>query len=140
MKARPVVSIASSSVRCQSSKGPVPYRRESREEPGADDGLGIIRAGLVAGQDVPGQLLADEPVVRLVLVERVDDIVAIAGGLGHGVIGVVTGRVGVVCDIHPVPAPSLAVMRRGEQAVDDLGECIRAGIGEERINFLGRRR
>ena len=72
-------------------------------------------ASSVGGQQVAGDLLADELVVRHVAVERVDDPVAVAVHLRDRVVGVVAGGVGVADDVEPVPAPPLAVGRRREQ-------------------------
>ena len=94
--------------------------------------------------DVGGELVLDEPIEAEVFVERADDVVAI--GIGeradpvvaehqHAVLGV-----GVAGDVEPVPAPALAVMRRGQQPIDDPGEGIRRPVVFERLDFLGGRR
>ena len=83
-------------------------------------------ASSVGGQQVAGELLADELVVGQVAVEGVDHPVAVAVHLRDRVVGVVAGGVGVADDVEPVPAPALAVGRRGEQPVDDLRERVAA--------------
>ena len=45
--------------------------------------------------------------------------------------------VGVASDIEPVPGPSLAVVRRGEQPIDDFLECSGRIVGDEIIQLLG---
>ena len=89
------------------------------DETGGDHPPGIVLGRPVAGEDVAGELLVEEPVVRDVGIEGVDDVVAIEVRLGDRVIGVVAGGVGVAGQVEPVPAPALAVMGRGEQLVDE---------------------
>ena len=65
-----------------------------------------------AGEEhVAGELLLDEPVVRLVGVERADDVVAVRPGVGPRLVLVVAVRLAVVDDVEPVPRPALAVVR-----------------------------
>ena len=77
---------------------------------------------------VGGELLDDELVVRLVLVHRVDHVVAIGPGVGVAVVAeeavalvdLEAARVGVAGGVEPVTGPAFAVVRRGEQRVDLL--------------------
>ena len=48
--------------------------------------------------------------------------------------------VGVAGDVEPVAAPALAVVRRGEQAIDEAGEGVGGGVAFEGVDLLGRRR
>ena len=110
---------------------------------GGDRFRGPTRSGIgrqFRGQDVAGDLLADELVVRLVGVEGVDDVVAVAPGLGHGEVGRLAGRVGVADHVEPVPAPLLAVGRRRQQPVHELVESVRRAVGEEGVDLVRRRR
>ena len=68
-----------------------------------------------------GEHLLDHPVVGLVRVERLDDPVAPPPDvrLALADLRLVAVPVAVPPDVHPVPAPALAVLRRGEQAIDD---------------------
>ena len=91
-------------------------------------------------QDVAGKLFAHEPVERQVRVERIDDVVAIAGELGNRVVGIVAGGVGVMRHVHPVSAPALAVMRRGQQPLDHASEGVGAVVADEIRDLLGSRR
>ena len=86
----------------------------------------------------------DHAVVALVLVERADDPVAPAPDLavavhhvGHGAAAV---PVAVPPDVHPVPAPALAVLGAGQQPVDDLLVGVRRRVGEEGVQLLAGRR
>ena len=89
-------------------------------ESGGDQSRGIVGVKLVARD-----LLAHEAVVRLVLIERCNDIVAIAPDVGAGL-------------VEPVARPALAVMGRGEQSVHHLGKRVRRIVGDERLHFFGR--
>ncbi len=86
--------------------------------------LGVAAGSSVLGQNVAGDLLAKELIVRFVGVERVDNVIAIQSRFRDGIVGVVAGRVGVAGDVHPVTAPAFTVLRRREQAVDHLFECV----------------
>ncbi len=96
----------------------------------------LVLGGL--GQQVARDLLHDEPVERHVVVQRLDDPVAVAPDRSRPVDRVAV-RVGVARDVEPVPAPALAVMRRLEQALHQ--PAVRAGlrVARERANLLGRR-
>jgi hypothetical protein len=65
---------------------------------------------------VAGDLFADELVVRLVLIETADDVVAIAPGVGALEVVRVAARVGVADDVEPVAGRS--VRRSGERPGD----------------------
>ena len=82
-------------------------------------------------------------VVGLVVVEAADDVVAIAPGERLGAVALVAVGLGVADQVEPVPAPLLAVVRRGEQAIDQLlvGRSRRSAKSfDERIDLLRRRR
>ena len=74
--------------------------------------------GIVGIKLVTGKLLGQEAVVRFVGVEGPHDIVAVTPGMGaKGILAVAVG-LGIANQVEPVPPPTLAVTRRGEQAVD----------------------
>jgi hypothetical protein len=104
-------------------------------ERGGDTRVGIARPQLVAGE-----LFADESIVGLVGVERVDHVVAVAPGIGPRFIRLEAFALGVPCQIEPVAAPALAVLRRGQQPVDNVGERVGRPVGKEGSDRLGRRR
>ena len=68
---------------------------------------------------VPGDLLDGEIVEGLVRVERVDHVVAV-GPHTPLLVSVVSDRVGVANEIEPVLRHALAVVRRGEQGLDEF--------------------
>src|SRR5436190_70948 len=59
------------------------------------------RRVLAAG--VAGQLVADELVVRSVVVEGPDDVIAVRPGVGPGGVGLEAGRLGEADHVEPVP-------------------------------------
>ena len=92
-------------------------------------------------EQVAGDLLEDEPVVGHVAVQGPDQPVAIAEP-----VGVKPGleRVGLVlavaCHVEPVAPPPFAVVRRGQQPVDERCECVRAIVLDESLDLLRGRR
>ena len=60
--------------------------------------------------------------------------------LRHRVIGVVPGRVGIADDVEPVPAPSLSIVGRREEALDQILERLRGIVGKEVLDLFGGRR
>ena len=59
--------------------------------------------GLALAARVPGELIADELVVRLVVVQGADDVVAVGPGVGPGRVGLEAGALGKVDHVEPVP-------------------------------------
>ena len=91
-------------------------------------------------QQVAGDLFPDKLVVRLILVERIDDVVAVAERVDVREVFVEAITVGIAGDVEPVASPFFAVMRRGQQPVDDPAECVRRFVGEKIGDLLHRRR
>ena len=96
---------------------------------------------LAAFKEISGDLRLHEPVVRHVVVESLNDPIAIAVSVR---IGFHLRRVQLVVriagDVEPIAAPALAIARGREQVVDDLGERIRRFVLNEGANlFRGRR-
>ena len=98
------------------------------------------RVGVVGVELVAGQLLGEEPVVRLVGVERADDVIAIPPGVGPVGVGPVAVGFGVPDQVEPVPSPPLAVLGRGQQAVDQPLVGVGRVVGQKTVDLLGRRR
>ena len=65
----------------------------------------VVPAGV--GQEVAGDLLADEPVVGQVVVEGPDDVVPIAPGVGNIIIPLVPVRLREPDHVQPVPREPL---------------------------------
>ena len=97
----------------------------------------LLRRGL--GEHVTRDLLDGEVAERQVPVEGVDDPVAVHPR-GPAPVLLVAVRVGVSREVQPGTRPALTVVRRGEQAVDDLLVGIRARVGQERVHLRQRRR
>ena len=109
------------------------------EVAGGAECLRVFRCDLIAGQH-----LAGHPVVTLVRVHALDDPVAPPPNVRLAVANVFAvgpaGPVGVAPHVHPVSAPTLAVTRRSQQAIDDFRIGIGGRIHEECLEFFGCRR
>ena len=98
---------------------------QPRQKPVAISARGFVGLELVAGE-----LPADEPVVGHVVVERLDHEVAIAPGVRAVVVVLEAVGLGVADQVEPVPRPALAVVRAGEQPVDQ--PLVGVGAGRRR--------
>ena len=92
-----------------------------------------------AGRDVLSEriaddLLLDEPVVRGVLVEGADHVVAVRPGVRSLRVDLEAVGVGVADDVEPMLAPMFAVTGRGEEPLDGRGAV---GVSDEGGDFLG---
>ena len=106
-------------------------------------GVGVFSFGFLDGRGeeaIGGELFNDELVVGKIAVEGVDDVVPIGPGVGVtevlAALGVAFG-VGVAGDIEPVAAPTFAVGRGGEEAIDELGVSVRRGVGYKGVDLRG---
>ena len=86
------------------------------EESGGNVTRVPCRFRLVTGrlQQVAGDLFPDKLIVRLVLVERVDDVVAVSERVDIREVFVEAVAVGIAGDVEPVASPFFTVMRRGQ--------------------------
>ena len=89
---------------------------------------------------VARQLLADEAVVGLVVVQAVDDVVAVLPHVRLGVVTLERVRLAVPHDIEPMAGPLLAVVWRIEQLVDEPLVRVWSGVKHERFDLIRRRR
>ena len=106
-------------------------RTEAVEAAGHEHG-GILRVDFVAGE-----LLFDEVGVRLVGVEALDHVIAIAPGVGPVHVVLIAVGLGEAHDIEPVAAPLFAVVRRSEEAIHDFLPGLGRLVAHEGIDFLG---
>ena len=88
------------------------------QESGGRHAFGIPVPGSLPGQQVPGDLLRNKLKVGFVGIEGIDDVVPIAPGHRHRIVGSLARGVGIPNDIQPMPAPALPVTGRGQQPVD----------------------
>lgn len=65
-------------------------------------------------------MLNNKPVVGHIGIEGPDDVVAVVPGIRHIVVELVAAGFRIADQIEPVASPPLAMMRRGEQPVDNL--------------------
>ena len=96
--------------------------------------------GIVGPEFVARDLLLHKAVVGLVFVERFDDVIAVAPGVGAGLVALEAFAFGVAGEIEPVACPAFAVMRRGEQAIDNLFISFGRLVGHKGVDFFRRGR
>src|SRR5205823_9613585 len=82
---------------------------------GRDDAVARHRLNLV-----PGELFANELIVRFVGIERANDVVAVFPRVRLRTVALETVGLGEANEIKPMPAPVLAVMPRVEQPINDF--------------------
>ena len=90
------------------------------------------------GDEVTGELLDDELVVRLARVKRVDDPVAVSPHFAV-VVQVQPVRISVPCGVEPEAGHVLTEGRRREQAVHKFFIGLRRVVLQERVDFSERR-
>ena len=98
------------------------------------------RGGIVGEEDVGGELSADEGWPGEVVVEGLDDPVAVGPGVGSEDVVLEAMAVGEVDRVEPVPGHPLAEARRGEEPVDEPLMGVGSGVSAERRHLLRRRR
>ena len=69
-------------------------------------------------QNISRNLFLNKLVVRLVVIERTNHIVAIGPGIGAQLILIIPTGIRILGDIQPVPGETLTIPRRSEQTVD----------------------
>src|SRR5439155_19702892 len=93
---------------------------------------------LAQRQTVGRQLLEDKFIVRQIVVEGPNHIVAISVGIRKAALLVenVTFGVSIAGHVEPVSAPALAVLARGQQPIDESSEGIRDLVCNKRACFF----
>src|SRR5207253_7034788 len=79
---------------------------------------GGVGQRIVGGKLIAGDLPANKLVVRQIVIQRLDDKVAVLVGKRPIGIALLAVAVGIARHIEPVSAPTLAVMRRRQQTID----------------------
>ena len=99
------------------------HLRAEREITGGDDAIPArIR------QKISRKLFVEEPIDRLIRIDRRNDIVAVPPGIDVNEVFIHAVRIRIACNIQPVPPPPLAVGRACQKAVDHALECTRLGV------------
>ena len=112
--------------------------RAGGDEAERDDAFRLFRV-----ENIARELFLDETRPGLVAVQRADDVIAVRPR-GHAkLVLVVAVGFAEVNDIEPVPGPSFAIARAGEEAVHEAFDC-RLRIAncrfEEGVHLIWRRR
>ena len=95
--------------------GPLLERQDDVRAFHAIDRAADQEAGrLVHAEGVAGQLLGDETVIRPILVQGEDDVIAIRPGVWPWLVHLEAVALGETHHVEPVPRPALAVVRRGQ--------------------------
>ena len=99
------------------------------------DGIRVLRPGFVRREH-----RHDHAVVRLVAIERLDDPVAPVPDMRLAVADLLSpsSPVAVPPNVHPMSSPALAVLRTGQQLVDDSLVCILTFVCLEGMKLVGR--
>ena len=80
------------------------------------------------GEQIPGEVFLQEPVIGHVLVEGADEVVAVLPGVSDGVVGLMAARLRVAHEVHPVARPTLAEVGGGEQLINGVFAFGRTGL------------
>jgi hypothetical protein len=88
-------------------------------EAGRNQGRRIVGIKLVSRD-----LLSNEAVIWLVLIERIDDVIAITPDIGSRFIALEAFAIGLAGQVEPVARPSFAVTRGGQQPVHHFRESV----------------
>src|SRR5262249_55928806 len=86
--------------------------RPGDEEAGGDDAFRRDRL-----QHIAGDLLPDKLRIRLILIKGANDVIAVAPGVLAQLVALEALTFAEAHDVKPVPAPPLAVMRRGQETI-----------------------
>ena len=81
-------------------------------QPGYKETDSLLPGRVARLQDIPGDLHAHEFIIRHVVVQRVNDPVAIRPEIVADIVPLKTVALAKPREIQPVPPPALAVMRR----------------------------
>lgn len=100
------------------------------------DGLGASFGKVLRGEEIACELFDDELVEGFVVVERFNDVVAVAPGGGMGDVFVHAVGVRVAGNVEPVASPAFAVAGGFEEFVNEAGPGVFADVGEEGVDLL----
>ena len=106
-------------------------------DPVSEESSGHECCGIFGKEFVSGELFLEKAVVGLVLVERLDHVVAVAPGIGAVEICAVAVGVGIANEIKPDAGPALAVGGALEELIDELFPCVGTVVAEEGFDLLG---
>src|SRR5206468_6164861 len=109
--------------------------RTGDKKPRGDDALGPRRLHHVAGK-----LLLDKLRVGAVLIERANDVIAVAPAVVAELVALEPLALAEAHHIEPVPAPTLAVMRTGQQTLHHFLISVRPGVIDEILDLARCRR
>ena len=97
----------------------------AEDEVSAADQLLVASFGRFVGEEVSGEMFADELVEGFVFVEGFDDVVPEAPGVREDHAASAAAGLGKAGHVEPMPSPSFAKVGTGEEVIDDLFERLR---------------
>ena len=101
----------------------------------------VVRVRLAADQFIAGKLLTEKLVDRLVLIERLKNIVAVMPGIGAtGVVAAAAVALRIAGHVQPMSPPAYTKLRRTEQALHQPWPSLRRFVANERLHLGGGRR
>ncbi len=89
-------------------------------------------------RQIAGQVLDDEPVIRHVVVEGTNQVVAVPPRKRNRRVPLAPVRFGVAEPVHPMPGPAFTEAGRIEIAVDQRFVRARRWVVDESLDFFGR--
>ena len=97
---------------------------------GAQDRFVVLSARTESGrgEQIPGEVFLQEPVIGHVLVEGADEVVAVLPSVGDAVVGLMAAGLRIAHQVHPVARPTLAEVGGGEQLIDGVFAFGRTGL------------
>jgi hypothetical protein len=105
-------------------------------DPVSEESSGHECCGIFGEEFVSGELFLEKAVVGLVLVERLDNVVAVAPGIGAVEVGAVAVGVGIANEIKPDAGPALAVGGALEELIDEFFPRVGPVVAEEGFDLL----
>ena len=95
------------------------------------------------GQQITGDVLSQQLVVRHVFVQRANEVIPVLVGVRDSRVTLTPKRLRVAHPVHPMPRPALAKVWRGEQALNralDGGPGVGSSLLHERLSLPRRGR
>ncbi len=100
-------------------------------DPVSEEAGGDGCSGVIGKEFVSGELFLQETVVGFVLIERLNNVIAVAPGIRAVEVGSVAVGIGVADEIQPMAGPAFAIGGAVKELVDEAFPCVRATIVEE---------
>ena len=94
----------------------------------------------IHSESIASNLLPDELIIRLVVIQRLDDIVAIRIGVLPIAVRLESVGFGEAGDVQPVSAPAFTIAGAGQNTIHQLLHRIGPGVADKLFHFFRRGR